>query len=255
VKSIITSKILLALFIVCAFILAIGCGGDSNESANGELIVVSEPPMKAKIEINGKDTGKVTDATFSDLAPGEYEITLFKENPERKDLPFIGEAKVTVEAGKKKRVTVVLNVMSVQPRRQAQSRIIAETEGQKSVIDFYAAINEKDFATAYGLLDSKQKKGYRSFRNFTKIWKNVSGVSLISLLPKKLPDGESLIEEDVIETTITYEPIKGRAPTIPPIAVQADPKEVPVQKWLIKTEGDIKDPSDVWKITDISKEQ
>ena len=252
-KSININKIFLVV-VVCLIVVTIGCAGDSGRPTTGELIISSDPPMEAKIEIDGEDTGKVTDATFIDMEPGEYEIKLSKENPQREDLPFIGEAKVKVEAGRKRRVTVVLNLMSVQPRRQAQSRIIAETEGQKSVIDFYAAINDKDYATAYGLLDSKQKRGYRSSRNFTKIWKNVSSVELKSLVPKKLPDAETLIEEDIIETSFVYEPVKGKAPSIPPIAAQADPTEAPDQKWFIKTEGDPKDPADVWKITDISKE-
>ncbi len=238
---------------VGVLVVSSGCVGDSGEPTTGELIVLSDPVMEAKIEIDGEDTGKVTNATFSDMEPGVYEIKLTKENPKREDLPFIGEAKIRVEAGKKKRVTVVLNVMSVQPRRQAQSKIIAETEGQKSVLDFYAAINASDYSTAYGLLGSKQKKGYRSSRNFTKIWRNVSTITISSLVIRKLPGSDDLIEEDVIEASILYKPLKGKPPLIPKFAVQADPKELPDQKWMIKTEGDPKDPTDVWKIIEISK--
>lgn len=244
----------LFVFIISFFMILSGCSGASGDSPQtGELYIVSDPAMDAAIEIDGKKTGKTTDTGIKNVKPGRHIIRVRKDNPDRPDLPFIGEATVNVEAGKKHQVIIRLNVMTVQPKKRQSNTIIAETEGQKTVIDFCKAINNKDYATAYALLSGKLKKTYRTSKNFTKYWQNINAITLNRISPAKLPDQNAATETDILELTVSYNPPNPKALPVPPEAAVTDPNQPINQHWSVVTEGDPKDPSEIWRINEINK--
>lgn len=256
----ITSKnlqIIILALIFSLIIIAPGCRGESRAKVKkGEIYVSSEPSTGAEIILDGKKTGKETNTVLKKIKAGRHRLELKKENPDKPDLPFIGSAEFDLMPDQKLRVTIRLNVMAIQPRKGSPKSIIAETEGQKAVLDFYQAVNNKDYNTAYGFLSAKQKKGYFSYKNFVKYWQNVNKVTVNGLTVKKAADPANMSEIDTVGLEIVYNPplpAKPGAPGPPPVAVQTIPTQPSKQEWNITTIGNPKDPGGVWLIDEIVK--
>lgn len=239
-----------------------GCAVQSRTVIkNGEIFVYSEPETKAQIKLDGKITGKTTDTVLKNIPPGHHLLALQKKNDTSPGLPLIGAADFDLKPGQKMRVTVQLNVMAIRPRQENSRAIVAETEGQKTILDFYQAINNKDYMTAYGLLSSKQKQSYSSsLKNFIKNWQNVNKVTVTALSVKKSADQNSKNEVDLVGLDIAFMP--QNPPKNPQTtaatsgtalqAILAQPGE---NDWQITTTGDSKDPGAVWQLDGIEKAQ
>lgn len=249
----IRTRLTAVLFIAVVLILS-GCVQSRPTAKRGEIFVFSEPSIDAQIMLDGKDTGRKSNAVLKNIKPGSHRVSLKKDNESRPELPFRGEADVTLKAGQKLRVTIQLNIMAVQPRKGRPGAIIAETEGQMAILDFYQAINNKDFQKAYGLLSTVQKKSYGSYKLFLKWWQRINKVSVTGLTVTKVADG-SMNEVDVIGLEIIYgppaAPDRPGSPGPPPTAVQTNRDQPMRRDWAITTIGDPKDPGGIWRIEEI----
>ncbi len=248
------------IFILVLVVLtpaAAGCAKTRPaKTQKGWIYVTTEPTLDATITLDGKKTGKTSNTILKNVKAGRHLLELQKENPNRPDLPFIGSADIYLKPGQKLRVTVQLNIMAIQPRESTTTIIVATTEGQKSILDFYKAINNKDYATAYGLVSYKYKKIYSySYKIFVRNWQNINNVIINSIAIKKTADANGGPEVDTLNTAITYNPLP--KPTKrwrfrSPLAGQTNPSESSTIQWDITTVGGSEESGGLWKIEDIS---
>lgn len=245
------------LFLVTLTLIAAGCVNTrQTKPRKGWIYVTTEPALDAAIKLDGKTTGKTSNTVLKNVKAGRHRLELSKDNPNHSDLPFIGSAEVYLKPGQKLRVTVQLNVMAIQPRESTTTAVVATTEGQKSTLDFYQAINNKDYATAYGLVSYKHKKKYAySYNTFVRNWQNVNNVIINSIAIKKSAAENGGLEVDTLNTAITYNPLP--PPTKkrnyrPPLTGQTNPDQAGVSLWDITTVGGGEESSGLWKIDDIS---
>jgi len=253
-------RLIINVFLLVLAILAPAAAGCTKtrkpKVRKGWIYVTTEPTLDATITLDGKTTGKTSNAVLKNIKTGRHRLELKKSNPNRPELPFIGSANIYLKPGQKLRVTVQLNVMAIQPRESTTTAVVAATEGQKSTLDFYKAINNKDYATAYGLISYKYKKSYSySYRTFVRNWQNVNNVTVNSIAIKKASAADGGPEIDTLNMTITYNPLPKptrRRRYRTPLAGQTNPDQAGVSQWDITTVGGSAESGGLWKVDNIS---
>lgn len=174
--------------IVLALIAVLGlaaCGPSAKTPpVRGTLIVATEPVQEATITIDGKDTGKLSDHSFPRLTPGSHKVEAgtLREGDGK---PLTGEGTAEVVAGQVARLTIVLSTQSIELQESTGTAVlVAESASQKSILDYYQAVNNKDFYTAYALLTDTQKQTMGSFFKFKTSWAATQKVEVVKMLAK-----------------------------------------------------------------------
>lgn len=171
-----------ALAVITALALA-ACGPNAKTAPpRGTLVVATEPVQEATITIDGKDTGKLSDHSFSGLKPGSHKVEA-RSSREADGKPLMGEGSAAVMAGQVTRLTIVLSTQSIEFKESTGSAVpVAESASQKSILDYYQAVNNKDFYTSYALLTETQKRTVGSLFKFKQAWAATQKVEVVKML-------------------------------------------------------------------------
>ncbi len=164
-------------FLLAGLLLG-GCANASKSAKIGRLAIISEPASGADIYLNGHRQKLKTNAFFN-LRPGLYAIKVVKAE-EAGGEPLVGEASVAVKAGRASRAVVTLNKMKIVPAAAAGG-LRPETRAQKTILDYYAALAEKDLQTAFAYLSRRGKWEAGGFWRFSKTAKETASVAVVSL--------------------------------------------------------------------------
>lgn len=190
-------------------VLALTVGGcrQAKTVKFGRVIVMSEPESGADIFINGRKEALKTDASFK-LKAGVYTFKLAKSNASEPDQPAIGEAVVTVKAGQVRRLTITLNKMKIVPAA-ATGALRAESKGQKTVLDYYAALAAKDPQKAFAYLSRRAKWAQGGSYRFTRATALIASVKVVDLKVESI-DATSSAETDRVTLEIVKTPTRAQ---------------------------------------------
>lgn len=190
-------------------VLALTVGGcrQAKTVKFGRVIVISEPESGADIFINGRKEALKTDASFK-LKAGAYTFKLAKPNAAEPDQPAIGEAVVTVKAGQVQRLTIALNKMKIVPAA-ATGALRPESKGQKTVLDYYAALAAKDPQKAFAYLSRRAKSAQGGSYRFTKTAGLLASVKVVDLRVESV-DPTSSVETDRVTLEVVKTPTRAQ---------------------------------------------
>ena len=189
-----------ALAVVTVLTLAACASNPMTRPTRGTLLVTTEPAQEATITIDGKDTGKLSDHSFPRLMPGPHKIEARSLRDSDGKL-LMGAGSAQVIAGKVTRLTIMLSTQSIELAESTGTAVpVAERASQKSILDYYHAISNKDFYTAYALLTEAQKQTIGSFFKFKKAWAATQKMEVVKMLAIKT-DASREDYEIIVKTT------------------------------------------------------
>jgi len=171
-----TKRTLISLLVLA--LLAGGCRASARVVETGRLTIISEPASGADIYLNNAKQALKTNAFFT-LKPGVYEIRLVKPGAAA-DEPLIGEATVRVKAGQSNRVAINLSNMKIVPA-SAVRPLQPESQAQKAILDYYAALQAKDWQKAFAYLSRRGKAAQGQFLRFSKTAREIASVKVVDL--------------------------------------------------------------------------
>lgn len=199
----------LIILLICA-VFVTGCAPAAKTVKTGRLLVISEPSPGAEIFVNGKNQPYKTNAFFN-LKPGRYEIKLVKPVGDTTGEPEIGEAVTEIRAGRFERLTISLNKMKLIPAADS-GPMRPESQAQKVIVDFFAAVNARDAQAAFAHLSREAKWAYGGQAKFTRALKTITSAKLVSLQPVSY-DPTTSVEINKVKFETTHDPkIKWPAP-------------------------------------------
>lgn len=171
-----TKRTLISLLVIA--LLAGGCRASTRTAETGRLTIISEPASGAAIYLNNRKQRRKTDAVFT-LKPGVYEVRLVKSGAGA-DEPLIGEATARVTAGRSNRVAIDLNNMKIVPA-SATKTLQAESQAQKTILDYYDALRAKDWTKAFAYFSRRGKAAQGQFWRFSKTARGIASVKVVDL--------------------------------------------------------------------------
>lgn len=171
-----TKRTLISALVIT--LLAGGCRPPTRTAETGRLTIVSGPESGADIYLNDAKQARKTNAVFT-LKPGIYEVRLVKPAAGT-DEPLIGEATVRVTAGRSNRVAIDLSDMKIVPASAAKP-LLAESPAQKAILEYYAALEAKDFPKAFAYFSGRGKAAQGQFWRFSRRAREIASVKVIDL--------------------------------------------------------------------------
>lgn len=209
-----TKRTLISLLVIT--LLAGGCRASARTAETGRLTIISEPASGADIYLNNAKQTLKTNAFFT-LKPGVYEVKLVKPGITA-DEPLIGEATVRVKAGQPSRVAIDLSNMKIVPASVVRP-LQPESQAQKAILDYYAALQAKDWPKAFTYFSRRGKAAKGQFWRFSKTAREIASVKVVDLKVESSDPTRSIeINRAAIEVM--------KVPTTKEPAPRAQPVEV-----------------------------
>jgi hypothetical protein len=219
--------------LVIAALVVASCQNKTKTPKYGSVMLISKPWKEAEVFIDGKKTGYLTDVLIKKLPAGTYKISLKKTSPNGSLSLYIGEATVKVTAGKLSRAIITLNPMDIEETPTLLNREGPASASQKLIQNFFKALQDRNYLTAYSLISKKLQKQLPYYK-FRRNWGVISNVEITSFEITGVSKDE---RQETDTVTLQFSRKKGRQllqETKTFLFNTAYQQAEPVKVWLIE---------------------